>query len=187
MQQVRSVDPLDPKVAYNHWVNLNDATSYGVEISGSQAVTKWFKVSGNVSGFNYKVSGSPLGVEANSSRFSWLSRLNANITLPKSFSAQVSVNYRSPQALAQGTRAAIYNTDLSVKKDILNKKASLTLRVSDIFNTLRWDTNISSPELVYNLQTKRQTRLFILGFAYRFGEQEKRRRQDAGNSLEGMF
>lgn len=187
MQQVRVVDTLNPEVAHNYWVNLNNGTSYGVELSGSQALAKWFKVSGNVSGFNYKVSGAPLGVEANSSRFSWLSRVNANVTLPKSFSAQVSVNYRSPQALAQGTRAAIYNTDFSVKKDVLNKKASITLRVSDVFNTLRWDTYVSSDDFKYDLHTKRQTRQAILGFSYRFGEQEKRRRPEAGNSLDGMF
>ncbi|KAA9345737.1 outer membrane beta-barrel family protein [Adhaeribacter soli] len=185
IQQVRQVVNAD--VANNTYVNLNDGSSYGLEMSGSQALAKWFKLSGNASAFNYKVSGTPLGVEANSSKFSWLGRLNANVTLPKNISAQVSVNYRSPQALAQGTRAAIYNTDFSIKKDVLNKKGSVTFRVSDIFNTLKWDTNIKGKGLVYDLHMKRQTRIATLGFAYRFGEQEKRRRTEAGNSLEGMF
>lgn len=185
IQQVRQVVNAD--TANNTYVNLNDGSSYGLEMSGSQALAKWFRLSGNAAAFNYKVSGTPLGVEANSSKFSWLGRLNANITLPKDFSGQVSVNYRSPQALAQGTRDAIYNTDVSLKKDVLNKKGSLTLRVSDVFNTLRWNTEISGEGLTYDLQTKRQTRIVTLGFAYRFGEQEKRRRQEAGNSLEGMF
>jgi outer membrane receptor protein involved in Fe transport len=187
IQQVRSVDTLNRAVTHNNYVNLNDATSYGIEMSGSQALAKWFKLSGNLSAFNYAVSGKPLGVEANSSKFSWLGRLNANLTLPKSLSMQVSATYRSPQALAQGTRAAIYNTDISLKKDVLNNQGAITLRVSDIFNTLHWDTNVSGQDLAYDLHTKRQTRIAVLGFSYRFGEQEKRRRPEVGNSLEGMF
>ncbi len=187
IQQVRSVDSLNPTVAYNNYVNLKDATSYGLEISGSQALAKWWKISGNVSTFNYKISGRPLGLEAASSRFSWLSRLNSNFNLPNGLTVQLSLNYRSPQALAQGTRAAIYNTDVSVKKEVLKKRGAVTLRVSDVFNTLQWDTYISSPDLTYDLHTKRQTRIAILGFSYRFGNDQEKRRRPETNTLDGMF
>jgi outer membrane receptor protein involved in Fe transport len=188
IQQVRTVDADDPKIAYNTYVNLDNAQSYGLEISGTQSVMRFIRLSGNVSGFNYQVNGKALGVNANSNSFSWSSRLNANIMAPKGLSAQLSFNYKSPQAQAQGTRAAIYNTDLSLKKDVLKKKSSVTLRVSDVFNTLRWDTYVSSPDLIYDLHTKRQSRIVTLGLTYRFGnEQEKRRRPETGTSLEGMF
>ncbi|MBK0402732.1 TonB-dependent receptor [Adhaeribacter sp. BT258] len=188
IQQVRYLDPARELVAYNTYVNLDDAKSYGLEISGSQALAKWWKLSGNVSAFNYKVSGKPLGVEANSDKFSWLARFNSNFTLPKDLSVQLSVNYRSPQALAQGTRDAIYNTDIALKKDVLHKKGSITLRVSDVFNTLRYNTSITSEDFTYDLFAKRQTRIAFIGFAYRFGnEQDKRRRPEVNNGPDGMF
>ncbi|MFC5272298.1 TonB-dependent receptor domain-containing protein [Adhaeribacter terreus] len=187
IQQVRYVDTTQELVAYNTYVNLDDAKSYGLEISGSQSLAKWWKLSGNVSAFNYKVSGKPLGVEANSDKFSWLARLNSNFVLPKNLSMQISVNYRSPQALAQGTRDAIYNTDIALKKEILKKKGSVTLRVSDVFNTLRYNTSVTSQDFTYDLFAKRQSRIAFLGFAYRFGnEQNKQRRQDT-SGMEGMF
>jgi outer membrane receptor protein involved in Fe transport len=188
IQQVRFIDTTKSLIAYNNYVNLDDAVSYGLEISGNQTLAKWWKLSGNVSTFNYKVMGKPLGVEANSEKFSWLGRLNSNFNLPKNLSVQISINYRSAQALAQGTRGAIYNTDLAIKKDVLKKKGSVTLRVSDVFNTLRWDTKINGQDLSYDLRTKRLTRVAFLGFAYRFGnEQDKRRRLDSGSGAEGMF
>jgi outer membrane receptor protein involved in Fe transport len=188
IQQVRFIDSTVSLVAYNNYVNLDDAISYGLEISGSQNLAKWWKISGNASTFNYKVSGKPLGVEANSGQFSWLGRLNSNFNLPKNLTVQISVNYRSPQALAQGTRGAIYNTDVALKKDVFKKKGSVTLRVSDVFNTLRWDTKINGEDLSYDLHTKRLTRVAFLGFAYRFGnEQDKRRRPEVGSGADGMF
>jgi hypothetical protein len=98
------------------------------------------------------------------------------------------VNYRSPQALAQGTRDAIYNTDVALKKDVLHKKGSVTLRVSDVFNTLRYNTSVAGQDFTYDLLAKRQTRIAFIGFAYRFGnEPEKRRRPEANGGLDGMF
>ena len=71
---------------------------------------------------------------------------------------------------------------------MLKKKGSVTFRVSDVFNTLAWNTSISGQDLTYDLFSKRQTRIAFIGFNYRFGnDQEKRRRPDAASGLENMF
>ena len=52
---------------------------------------------------------------------------------------------------------------------MLRDKGSLTLRVSDIFNTLQFNFNASGTGFEALTRNKRESRIAYLGFSYRFG------------------
>jgi hypothetical protein len=58
--------------------------------------------------------------------------------LPHDFDFQLRGYYEAPQNTAQGKRKALYYLDLAASLDVLQKKGTLTLNVSDMFNTRKW-------------------------------------------------
>jgi len=81
--------------------------------------------------------------------------------------------------------------NISFRKDLWNKRASLTLGVDDIFDTLK---DMASTSRYYNqdnyFYTNLEYRLFRLGFKYNFGnarlrDNSKQIKTDEGDRLEG--
>ena len=64
-------------------------------------------------------------------------RQTSRFSLPHSIDFQVRGNYEAPQITPQGTRKSVYFIDLGMNKDILKGKGTLTLNVSDLFNSRR--------------------------------------------------
>ena len=52
---------------------------------------------------------------------------------------------------------------------MLKERGSITLRVSDIFNTLQFNFNAYGPGFESVARNKRESRIAYLGFSYRFG------------------
>ncbi len=107
------------------------------------------------------------------------SRLQANAELPWGVSAQATYFYRSPGVNAQGSYKTIQSLDVGLRRDILNKRGAITLRVSDVFNTLSYRfTNIVA-DLQTTTEYKRESRIGYLGFQYRFGiDADKKPREE---------
>ena len=115
-------------------------------------------------------------------------RLNNSFTATKKLSLQLALNYRSPINTSQGTRSANYNVDAAAKYNVLGDKGTFTLRVADVFNTLRYNSTAFGPGLATDVRFKRESRIAYLGFAYRFGQnQAKSKRKDDSEDAGGGF
>ena len=64
-------------------------------------------------------------------------RQTSKFSLPKNIDFQIRGNYEAPQKTPQGERLSVYFVDLGMNKDILQGKGTLTLSVSDVFNSRR--------------------------------------------------
>lgn len=102
------------------------------------------------------------------------------------FTAGLSGSYQSPLAYGTLDIASQYYFDLGISKSLLNKKASLKLAVSDLFNTN--DSRLASayPGLKYNVYQKNETQVAKISFIYRFGKNEIKpaRRRSTGTESE---
>jgi hypothetical protein len=110
----------------------------------------------------------------NNSKFSWFGKLNSDMKLPASFSVQISGQYNAPVPTPQGTSKDFGGVDLGVKKDFLKKKnASLTLSLSDVFNTQRRESYTEIPDVYTQTRERRRASRFLrLNFSYTFGKQD---------------
>ena len=151
-------------------LNVGQETNYGLEAVASAPLTSRWKVSLNASAFRRIIKGSaPTNVDFNTSNVVYTSRLNTTVSPTKRLDVQLSANYRSPVVSVQGQRLTQFSADLAAKHSVLQEKGSLTLRVSDIFNTLQFNFNASGTGFESVARNKRESRIVYLGFSYRFG------------------
>ncbi|QHL89166.1 TonB-dependent receptor [Nibribacter ruber] len=173
VQQVRQLQP-DNQTTFTTYQNFSTGESYGLELTGTTTLTNWWRLNANASGFQYKINGSEEQGIASNSRFSWTSRVNSNFTLPFKTEVQLSANYRSPTATAQGERSSFFMTSLSLRKEVLKGKGNIILRVQDVLNTMEFNsTSASGDRFLGGFEEtstyKPQSRLVYVGFSYRFG------------------
>ncbi|MDQ2793268.1 MAG: TonB-dependent receptor [Bacteroidota bacterium] len=151
-------------------LNVGQETNYGLEAVASAPLTSSWKVSLNASAFRRIIKGSaPTNVDFNNSNFVYTGRLNTTVSPTKLLDLQLSANYRSPVVSAQGQRLTQFSADFAAKQSVLKEKGSITLRVSDIFNTLQFNFNAYGTGFESISRNKRESRIVYLGFSYRFG------------------
>jgi hypothetical protein len=91
------------------------------------------------------------------------------MAIPNLFSVQVQGSYRGPIVFPQGEIEPYWGLNIGLRKDILNKRATISLNVSDVFNTQIFRIKTIDSRFVYNRAFNRETRIGTLGFTYRFG------------------
>lgn len=177
IQRIRTMN--ENGVSITQPMNLSTEESFGVELNFSNALFKWWKINGNLNYFRSIVDGTNLGKKYTGDFYSWTGRINSMMTVWKNMSIQVMFNYRGPSKTIQGTRQEMYFADIGIKKDILKEKASISFRVSDIFNTRSFVVNTYGDNFYINTLYSRWTRRVYVGFSYKINrykpkEQERK-------------
>jgi hypothetical protein len=77
---------------------------------------------------------------------------------------------------------------VGVRRDLFRERASLSLNVTDIFDTREFRTRFAPGSLPETRNRKRETRIGTLTFTYRFGKQadNDRRNRQKGDDDEGQ-
>ena len=166
-------------------LNVGDETSYGLEVVGATPLAAFWKVNGTASAFRRTIRGNTSGTAVNTASLAFTGRLNNTFPISKRVDAQVAVNYRSPINSAQGTRGEAFNIDLAARYNVLGQHGTFTLRVADLFNTLRFDSNDSGAGFATVTRFKRESRIAYLGFTYRFGQTSESRARRKSADDEG--
>ncbi|AKD03019.1 hypothetical protein PKOR_07650 [Pontibacter korlensis] len=164
------------------FINLSDNTSYGFEFGANYPITTWWRLNASWSGFRTELSTTQGDTELSSAQFSWNSKLNSNMTVWKDLDIQLSGFYRAPRNDIQGQMEEMFSADLGMKKDILKKNGTVSLRISDLFNTRQFNFLSYGPEFRSEIENRRQSRIIYLGFTYRLNSDDnnrnRRRNQD---------
>ena len=132
---IRRVDSLG--YAKTRPENFLVGDAFGAEFTSQYALFKWWKLDFNINFFRAITDGGNLDASFKSDTYSWFMRQTSRFSLPHSIDFQVRGNYEAPQITPQGTRKSVYFIDLGMNKDILKGKGTLTLNVSDLFNSRR--------------------------------------------------
>lgn len=156
--------------------NLAERDDYGFEFTFSKDIVKAWKVDGNLNLFRSITQGGQFG-EADD--YNWSSRLNSRVILFDKIETQVRVNYRGPQETTQGRNKASFHTDLGASTDFLKGNATLTLNVSDVFNTRKHRYFTRGEGFYSEGEFQWRARSTTLNFTYRLNQRkEKRERGD---------
>ncbi|HEU4552339.1 MAG TPA: outer membrane beta-barrel family protein [Chitinophaga sp.] len=182
-------EPLGKDTLLTTFVNADKNNSYGVELTAKNTFFDIWDITANVNLYRSEIAVTQDKHEYANSNFSWNAKINSETRLPANFTLQISGNYQAPTialpnnsggrgggfmmvpASAQGTIKGFSSVDIGLKKDFLKKKtASLTLALSDVFNTRQYELNQAAPAFVQDYIRKRESRILRLTFAYRFGK-----------------
>ncbi len=182
----RFAEVISSEVIATTFENMSKGEDYGLELNISADYQKWLRMSADFSYYKTSIEGEKGLTKYNNEDYSWTSRFNFNIMLMRELSFQITGNYTGPTVQAQGTRDPMYSIDLGARYDILDRKATLTFRVSDIFDTMTYSGSTKGQNFDYDFDFKRQTRIAYIGFQYKINEgqqkREKKRSQDMENS-----
>ncbi|MBN2745599.1 MAG: TonB-dependent receptor [Bacteroidales bacterium] len=118
--------------------NMDRDISTGVELMVNLRVIKWMdiNISGNYYYYQLFSSGTSLG-EVNNTSNNFDMRGNLNFIVTKTTRLQLNGFYRSASVTAQGKSASNYMISASARQELFKKKVSISLRINDIFNTMR--------------------------------------------------
>ncbi|WP_298506901.1 outer membrane beta-barrel family protein [uncultured Maribacter sp.] len=168
--------------------NIDRNISYGVDFTMNKNITNFWDtyaliyISNKENEFVDFNSGDLLSRNI----WMWMFRTRNSFTLldDKSIMADVDYEYYSPTIYGNESSDASSNLSITIRKTLWNKKASISLGMSDIF---RKDIYFASR--VYGDQnnstfTRRENRLFTLGFRYKFGNEKIKANKKSKNNAE---
>ncbi|MEO7121332.1 MAG: outer membrane beta-barrel family protein, partial [Ginsengibacter sp.] len=161
----------DTLISYS--INANTNNSYGAEFTLYSPVTTWWTITANMNLYQTNISANVNSTQFSNNKLSWFAKVNSDMKLPSHFSIQLNGNYNSPIATPQGTSRQFGYVDVGLKKDFLKKKnASVTLGLSDVFNTRENETSYAIPDVfTQNSIEKRASRFLRMNFTYNFGKE----------------
>ena len=159
----------DDNVAIQTRENANSRSSTGFEMVNQIQVTQWFDatLTGNV--FYSEIIGDNIEAGFNNSNLSWTVALLGNMAIPNFATVQIQGNYRGPIVLPQGEIEPMWGINAGIRKNIMNNRATVSLNVSDIFNTRIFRIRTEDSRFVQDRMFNRETRIGTISFAYRFG------------------
>lgn len=179
------IDTVASQPTLTTFINLSHYENIGAEAVITQNIFNWWRLNASYSYYYSRLFGDVVD-GANEGR-SWNAKLASFFTIKKNIDIQLTANYRAPSVTvggtgrgfymlggAQGKTDEMYWFDLGARINVLNRKGTITIRVSDVFRTQKikyssWDSNFYS----YN-ENWRNSRVVFIGFSYRINNYRMR-------------
>ncbi|WP_409014614.1 TonB-dependent receptor domain-containing protein [Emticicia sp. 21SJ11W-3] len=179
--RIRKVD--DAGNSFTRPENLATENSFGYEFTTSLTPYKWWKLDGSFNFFRAITNGANFDASLKSDTYSWFTRMTSRFTFWNNTDFQIRGNYEAPQQTPQGRRKAIAVMDLAVSKDIMKNNATVTLNVSDVFNSRIYRSITEGPNFITESRGQGRLRQVNLTFNYRLHQAKKKTKEPA----EGEF
>ncbi|MBK7407239.1 MAG: TonB-dependent receptor [Saprospirales bacterium] len=176
-------------VQISTWTNLNNAYTTGIEFVATYRPVSWWNVNGNFNVYRTELDGSNIDADLTNAGYLFSGSLFSTWTIGKNWTIQSNGFYRSRGVTVQGNYSPMYSMDVAIRRSVLRGKGSLTLRVSDIFDTRRFEFEATDPTFESYNYWKRESRIAFLNFTYSL-RQEKRDRdggREGGDQGGGMM
>ncbi len=196
ISRVTYADPASPEVQQIlSFTNFDDTDAYGIELSSNYKIAKWWRTNASLDFYSQKQFGNTNVSNPNAERLEvqntvFNARISNSFTASKHLKLQLFAMYRGPQKDIQWDADSMAMVNLGSSYTILKGKGSLSFRVNDIFNTMKFKFDSTTP-FVQNGRFKWESRTAYLGFNYRFGggknKAKSRRNRDANEKQGGGF
>lgn len=180
-------------------VNVGQEDRYGFEFTLTYSAFKWWRLNSNLNLFrnqtmgNYTytdLSGIAQTIDFSNTAYSGFARINSKVNLPYSIDWQTNVTYNAPQTNAQGTSRGILSANLALSKDVLKDKGTISLNVSDLFNSRKRISEVNLARQNAYSEMQWRERQINLSFTYRFnkkkGEKDPAPKREMDNDGEFM-
>jgi len=163
-------------------INLAKEYRAGFEFNLNYTPYKWWRLNGNFNFFKRETQGNfsyinyldELVIQNfDNVAVSWFARINSKITLPYKIDWQTNATYNAPQNNAQGRSLGVASMNLAFSKDVLKDKGTISVNVSDVFNSRKRIMETNIPNIVSSYSEMQwRVRQIMLTFTYRFNRQK---------------
>lgn len=175
----------EDSITFSRPLNLGTMNAYGIETNLSKDISNWWQISGNANFYRAVTEGEAFGEDLSSDAYTMSGRFSSKITFWRALNYQLSAFYRAPEETPQGRRKAMYAVDMALSKDVFKGKGTLTLSVSDLFNTRKYRGETFGSNFYSNSQFQRSRTQFLLSFSYRLNQVNRSQGRNNNNNEEG--
>lgn len=174
--------PLNDSVLVTRQQNLSNDRAFGADVM--LTIHPNDKLSFNLipNVFYNQIDASNLGYSNKKSTVTWSANVNGSYALPWGTAIQLNSVYKSARLTPQGKYLPSYVLNIGIREEVLKKKGSVYLTVSDLFKSQRQVAELQSPLLLQNINQRSNSRIFYLGFSYNFGIVKKKKDLQFDNS-----
>ena len=168
-------DSDDPQIGYITWTNIDHCWNWG-SFLGYRHRWGFYEPqvqAGIQQGF---INAIYMGKEKSFHDPYYIFSLYNGFHLPKGWYLNLSFSYRSSGTYDFVTISSVHNFDFQLYKSFLKDRLSLSLNVSDIFNTRRQKTDGTYGNVRFQQQKWEDTRSVQLRLTYRFNQAKKQYR-----------
>jgi outer membrane receptor protein involved in Fe transport len=152
-------------------INIDSTIDYGFDFLVNFDVTNRWSIYFVTSFYNTKDEGVFDNTAVTRSQWANFSQTSQNVTFLKdrSLTANLSITYATRNTQAFTLSDELLFSEISMSKSIFNKKGTLSLAVSDLFNTQDFNTVTKYLNQNSSNHINFDTRYIKLGFRYKFG------------------
>ena len=167
--------------------NIGKAHQLSCELFHTRRIAAWWDISANVGGY-YLVKALDQGVFQHTyRRASWMLALSNDIQLPGKIRFELSAQYNSKR---QGNAYEVLKpsgyVNVSFNKTFLKKTLALSLLMTDVLHTERWDNVGNIPNLRIATWGNSETRAVTLRVRYNIGVQKYDTRKNTISEVERL-
>lgn len=150
--------------------NFDTEESYGAELIGSLTLGGWLKSNASLNAYKRVTEAGTLSSELSNDALGFRTRLSATAEIRPDLQLQLAQSYRSPMDIPGGRIAAEHRTDLAFQQKVFAGKASLNLRVRDLFGEPNELIERDLERYYQEYFQERNSRSLQLSFRYNFGQ-----------------
>jgi len=165
------------------WQNLSRGLNYGLEFIIDWQITSWWKFNVSINIYENRIEGTELLDNKETDAFQASGKFNSYMTLPNDWTVQLSGQYWAPWLDLQTEMYASYWCDLAVKKDVLQKRGTVNLRIGDLFCTGGWGHETFTEQLSRVARSKRLSPSVTIGFTYKINNGLKQQQQRPNDTI----
>ena len=149
--------------------NLATGTSWGTDVNGSLRLGPRFTGFGGFNVFKMVTDGGSASALA-SNGVTWAARINGTTQLRDDLSLQAMYFYRAPMQQEGYKFAGMQFANVVLRKKINGEKSSLSLRLTDPFNSQLFRVKVSNDDLVQFTERRFGARAMYLQYQMSFGQ-----------------
>ncbi len=156
-------------INYVSFENIGTSYNLGMEWITTFNPVKWFNTLTSLNVFKNRMKGQIGTFTFDNSNVMANIKQTANFKVKKWADFQFTYNFRSPFLSPQGQSFVMHWLDMGISSQVLKNKGTLTLTLSDVFNTRQFGMQLYLPQVEQEFLRKMESRILFVGFNYRFG------------------
>ena len=164
------------------YVNGDRQNKIGSDFDITYQFNKYISIHPGFSVFYAKSTGQYNEIDLSTNTLAWTGNIKTIVKPEKKTEIQLFLNYNSPIELPQFNLSEIYYADIAVKRIFFDNTFSVSLTLTDIFNTRNWEINSDNSIYKLNNDSKSETRIFWFGLTYNFNSFKGSKSQKNGDN-----
>ncbi|MDR0364060.1 MAG: TonB-dependent receptor [Bacteroidales bacterium] len=161
-------------VTISSWANLNTTNAYGLELVFNNRFFKVWSLTASANLGYSSINGKLFDENISNSGVNWGINMNNSFSLTETTTLQFNGRYNGPRITAQGEFMGFFVADIGLKQDFLKKRLSVTLRISDVFNTMEYESYSRAEKFYQHSSRNPRSLLGFLNISYKFGNMQMR-------------